>query len=116
MEDLTALLDYFKKIQRLIDNPDFSFLKYRFVKKTRIDDLLVCTLAILPDSFKKAMKRSFKIDTYPSVSCYNRLSKILKKKFVLAPDFYMIDYTQAHTMLQNIRKNLESDIRKLEDA
>ena len=32
-------------------------IKYRFVKKNKIDDLLVCTLALLPDSFKNTMKK-----------------------------------------------------------
>lgn len=116
MADTTSLQDYFKKIQRSLDNPDFSFLKYKFVKKTRIDDLLVCTLALLPDSFKKAMKKKLQLDAYPSVSCYSRLSKILKKPFILASDYYMIDYGEAFAMLKSIRQNLERDINKLEEG
>ena len=114
MEDVTQLLDYFKKLQKAIDNADFSLLQYKFVKKNRIDDLLVCTLAVMPDSFKKAMKKRLKLDMYPSVSCYNRLSKIIKKTFFLTSDYYMINYSEVTTMLQSIRKFLESDIRKLE--
>jgi len=115
MEDITELLNYFKKIQKAIDRADFSVLKYKFVKKNRVDDLLVCTLAVLPDSFKKAMKKRLKLDMFPSVSCYNRLSKIIKKTFFLTPDYYMINFHEANTLLQNITKNLESDIRKLEE-
>lgn len=115
MTDTAPLQDYFKKIQRLLDNPDFSFLNFRFIKKTRIDDLLVCTLAILPDSFKKAMKKNLKVDMYPAVSSYSRLSKLLKKPFALTPDYYMIEYGHAFAMLKNVRQNLERDIRRLEE-
>ena len=115
MEDINALQDYFKKLQRAIDNADFTFFNYKFVKKNRIDDLIVCTLAILPESFKKAMKKRMQIDAFPSVSCYNRLSKIIKKPFPLSSDLYMVDYGQATTMIKIIRQNIERDVRKLEE-
>lgn len=115
MSDIIALLDYFKKLRRAIDNADFRLFKYRLVKKSRIDDLLVCTLAVLPDSYKKAMKKRLKIDLYPSVSCYNRMSKIIKKPFFLAPDYYIVNYHDVIMMLQAISKHLESDIKKIEN-
>ena len=69
----------------------------------------------MPSSFKKAMKKRLKLDMYPSVSCYNRLSKLVKKTFFLVPDYYMIEYSTALKMLQGIRKNLDMDIRRLEE-
>lgn len=115
MENISALLDYFKKIQKAIDTADFTFFQYKFVKKNRMDDLLVCTLALLPESFKKAMKKKLQIDVFPSVSCYNRLSKIIKKTFILSSDFYVINYGEAVTLLKGIKQNLERDIKKLEE-
>jgi hypothetical protein len=115
MEDVTALQEYFSKLQRAIDSADLKILKYKFVKKNRIDDLIVCALAVMPDVYKKAMKKRVQLDLYPSVSCYNRLTKIIKKTFFLMPDSYMIDFAEATTMLKSIKKNLESDIRNLEE-
>ena len=116
MEDITALQDYFKKLQRAIDNADLTVFKYKFVKKNRIDDLLVCTLAVMPDVFKKAMKKRLQLDMFPSVSCYNRLTKLTKKTFFLVPDYYLVDYAEATVMLKSIKQNLEMDIRRLEEA
>lgn len=116
MEDITALQDYLKKLQRAIDNADLTVFKYKFVKKNRIDDLLVCTLAVMPDVFKKAMKKRLQLDMFPSVSCYNRLSKLAKKTFFLAPDYYLVNYIEATVMLKSIKQNLEMDIRRLEEA
>ena len=114
MNDIIALLDYFKKLQRIIDNADLNIFKFRVLKKTRVDDILVCTLTKLPDCFKKAMKKRLQIDKYPSVSCFSRLSKIMKKPFVLNKDYYIVNYDEANMMLKAIRQNLEKDIRALE--
>ena len=116
MADSSGLHDYFKKLQRALDSADFSFLNFRIVKKSKIDDLLVCTLALLPEEFKKAMKKKFKLDLYPSVSCYNRLSKLLKKPFILSGDYYIVSYGEATTMLKSIRQNLDRDIKNLEEG
>lgn len=115
MEDLSALQEYFKKIQRALDNADFNILNYKFVKKNRIDDLLVCTLALLPDSFKDAAKRKTDIDNFPSVACYARLSKLLKNQIGLFPDYYIVQYSSALAMLKNIKQNISRDIKKLEN-
>ena len=114
MEDITALIDYFKKIRRTIDNADFTFFKYKFVKKNKIDDLLVCTLAKLPDSYKRTMKKRLNLDTYPSISCYNRLSKLIKKPFPLSNDLYMVDYGEINSLIKTIIQTIERDIRTLE--
>jgi len=115
MADNSELHEYFKKLQRALDSADFTFLNFRIVKKARIDDLLVCTLALLPEVFKKAMKKRLKIDMFPAVSCYNRLSKIIKKPFILSSDYYIVHYGEASTMIKSIRQNLDRDIKQLED-
>ena len=115
MENIAELLSYFKKLQKAIDNADVNLLKFRLLKKSRIDDLLVCTLSLLPDSFKKAMKKRLKLDVYPSVSCYNRLSKVIKKPFILSSDYYIIKYDEVYVLLKSIIKDIESDIKKLEE-
>ena len=114
MEDLSALLEYFKKIQRALNNADFNLFGYKFVKKNRMDDLLVCTLALLPESFKNAAKRKTDLDNFPSVACYTRLSKLLKKQIGLFPDYYIVQYNSASAMLKSITKNINLDIKKLE--
>ena len=114
MEDITSLLDYFKKLQKAIDNADLRLFQYKLVKKVRIDDLLVCTLAVLPDAYKKAMKTRVNNNLYPSVSCYSRLSKIIKKPFFLNKDYYLINFGEANVLLKSIRQSIERDLIRLE--
>lgn len=115
MADTSGLHDYFKKLQKAIDAADFSLLDFRIVKKSRIDDLLVCTLALLPETFKKAMKKRLNLNTYPSVSCFNRLSKLLKQPFILSSEYYIVRYGETSTMLKSIKYNLDRDIKQLEE-
>ena len=115
MEEKASFQDYIKKLQRAIDNADLTLFKYKFVKKNRIDDLLVCTIAVMPDAFKSAIKKRLQPDMFPAVSCYNRFAKIAKKAFFLAPEYYLIDYQEATTMLSSIRKNYEGDLKRLEE-
>ena len=115
MEDISELFEYFAKIKRAIDNADFTFLKYKFVKKARIDDLLVCTLALLPKSFKEAIKRKLIFDRFPAVACYSRLSKLLKRQFPFFSNYYMVDFNEAYTMLKGINRDLSKDLKNLED-
>ena len=54
MEDVVAVKDYFKKLQRAVnEEAEFTFFSFKFVKKNRIDDLLCCILALLPDSYNR---------------------------------------------------------------
>ena len=115
MADILALQDYFKKLQRALDAPDFNLLNFRIVKKSRVDDLLVCTLAILPESFKNAMQKKLDYNSYPAVYCYNRLSKIMKKPFILSKEYYIIQYSEASNMIKSIKLNIDRDIRRLEE-
>ena len=38
MEDKASFQDYIKKLQRAIDNADLTLFKYKFVKRSRIDE------------------------------------------------------------------------------
>ena len=54
MEDLTDLINYFKKLQRVVVRDiDFKFLNNSFIKKNKIDDVLCCILASLPNVYKR---------------------------------------------------------------
>ena len=113
MEENATFQDYIKKLQRAIDCADLTFLRYKFVKKNRIDDLMVCTISVMPQVFKNALTNKLEEDKYPSVFCYNRFKKIVKHTFFLAPEYYIFDFNEAMTMLANIIKSFEDDVRRL---
>ncbi len=117
MADIIAIKDYFKKLQRAInEDADFTFFNIKLAKKNRIDDLLCCVLALLPDSYKKALKkRAVNVaDQLTSVSAYNRLEKLIKKPFLLNSEIYVVQYNEALSLIRAITSNIERDINKLE--
>lgn len=115
MTNVVELKKYINKLTRSINSADLAIFGSSIVKKNKIDDILVCFIALLPDSFKKTMKKRVPIDVYPSVASFNRLSKIIKKPFFLSKDFYIFKTNEAITLIQNINKNIERDINKLEE-
>ena len=115
MADITELKNYIKKLQRLVNSADLTIFGHSLLKKNKVDDVIVCMIALLPESFKKAMKKRIPIDLYPAVASFNRLSKIIRKPFFLSKDFYFIDTNEVLTLIQAISKNIERDINKLEE-
>lgn len=115
MESISALQDYLKKIQRTIDNAGLTLFSYKFVKKNRMDDLLVCAIASMPESYRNIMNKKIQLDLYPSVACYNQLTRVIKKSCFLFSDYYMVDYTEAFNLLKSLKLSIERDIRKLEE-
>ena len=78
MADVTELKNYIKKLQRLVNSAEFTLFGSSVIKKNKVDDLIVCIIALLPESFKKTMKKRVPVDVYPSVASFNRLSKLMK--------------------------------------
>ena len=115
MADVTELKNYIKRLTRIINSADFAIFGKSMVKKKKVDDLIVCIIALLPESFKKAMKKRVPIDVYPAVASFNRLSKVIRKPFFLSKDYYFFPTSEVVTLLQSIGKNIERDINKLEE-
>lgn len=68
MADIVALKDYLKKLQKIINfEATFTFSHWKLVKKTRIDDIMCCIYATLPDTYKRMLKTKTDIQRYNSV-------------------------------------------------
>ncbi len=115
MEDYSTVKEYIKRLKRLVNNDcDFSFMQYRFVKVKRVEDLLTCILAAVPESYRKALKMRGK-SLYRSVVAYNTLSRLLRNKFFLLQDFYMVDSGETNLALDTIMSSIETDINNIEE-
>lgn len=115
MVDSTAIKDYLKKLQKVINfEAVFTLGNYKLVKKTRIDDIMCCVLATLPDSYKKMLKTKKDIQRYNSVLCYGALTKLLAKRFFLDKKLSMVDVTEANKMISSIIISIERDLNAID--
>ena len=114
ISNVDQLKNYFKKLQRTINiDADFKFIDVYLVKKNKIDDILCCILAVLPDAYKKMMssKEGQKLN---SIICYNTLFKAIKRKFIFNSNVYMVDINSANKLISTIVTSIERDIKYAE--
>ena len=115
MIDITATKDYLKKLQKIINfDAVLSLGAYKFVKKTRIDDIMCCILATCPESYKKMIKSRTDAQRYKSVLCYGLLTKLLTKSFFLDKNLIVVNVTEANKMISSILGSIEKDIEAIE--
>ncbi len=112
-EDVAAIKDYLRKILRTITlDTDFKIFKSSYVKRDKIDTLLCCILAKLPDSYKKLMKSSVK--SYSSIVSFVLLQKVLTRKSLLNPNCYKINKERATQLINTVLTSIQRDIHTLE--
>ena len=106
---------YLKKLQRVIlKEAVFTFFSWKLIEKNKIDDILCCILATLPDDYKAVMKTSRKRNFISMVS-YDTLQKYLKRKFKLNPNVYLIKHRLAINIITTILTTIEKDVIFIEN-
>ena len=109
------LKKYLTKIKDLINNPTFSLGDKRYIKKIKVDDLICCMEASFPEAFKKLVKEK-RFSSVESGKYYKNLLSALKaKKGIIFSDCYVISYRATLTFIEAFAKNIDSDIKKLEE-
>ena len=110
MTDIDAIVKYFEKLQKIIlHDSDLNFGNKKFIKKAKLDDILCCIIAKLPDEYKKS-----KIEKYRSISLFKNLYNHLRQKFFLLPSHYMINVNEVNLALTQIKKTIIQDIESIE--
>ena len=115
MADITALKDYFKKLQRIVNlESSFKFFGKSYIKKSRMDDILCCLIASMPDSYKKYVKAEYD-KRLSSITSFRTLYEALRHKFFLNSDYYVVDVDQANKLISAIAVSIERDVKFTEE-
>lgn len=84
MADIVALKDYLKKLQKIINfEATFTFSHWKLVKKTRIDDIMCCIYATLPDTYKECLKQKLIFNAIIQFYVTDFLQSLLQEHFFL---------------------------------
>lgn len=84
MADIVALKDYLKKLQKIINfEATFTFSHWKLVKKTRIDDIMCCIYATLPDTYKRMLKTKLIFNAIIQFYVTDFLQSLLQEHFFL---------------------------------
>lgn len=109
---------YLKKLLSVMDNEaSFTFARVKVISKTRIDDITCCIEGSFPDEYKSyGKKRGAKKLT--SQIMYAHLLEVLKRKFPLSSNQYLVNYKEATQIITTLVSAYERDIRAIfrEDA
>ena len=111
---LDKLKNYFRKLRKLIaQEADINLIKYKLIKKAKIDDVLCCIISSFPEQYKKALvDRRQKLT---SVIAYNYLYTYLKKKFFLSSDYYIVKTEETLKYIDAIILSIAKDIQWVEN-
>ena len=111
---LLELKNYFKKLQRIVlRDADFNFFNMSFFKKNKIDDMLCCIIATLPDIYKKNMRTDLG-KKLSSVIAYNVLFDSIKRKCPFNSNLYIVEAEKANNCINTIINTIERDINYIE--
>ncbi len=109
-QELFETIKYLNKIRDLIERDAiFSFKATRIVSRSKVDDLLCCVQASLPQEYTNYVKKH-KGKTLHSVVCYDGLLKAVKNKFLFSRNVYSVNYADAQSALAELQKAIKSDM------
>lgn len=115
MDKIEEIKQYFQKLQRIVKGKgEFALFGRKLIKKEKIDDILCCLLAVLPDKYKHEIK--FGKEKLNSIICYKAMFKSLKGNFPLSKSVYLVHAKKASDSISAILKCIEADIKHVENA
>lgn len=104
---------YLKKLDFYVSkNASFSFFNYKFVDKTRIDDILCCIEASFPEEYKNYLRKKGS-KALIGYSAYIEMITTIRKAKSLSSSTYLINYTLLQKQITHFKSSLRFDFKKI---
>ena len=116
MYDSGELKEYLKKFVNIMKKPEFSVFDYKFLKKSRVDDLLCCILAVMPENYKETAKKLRDADKkeYPSMLAYSMFITVVRANAPLSKDLYVVKDSAVNQLIKTMIDYFDRDLKKIE--
>lgn len=115
-DSITEIKKYLNKLKMAVNSQAlfFNMGNWHLVKKNKIDDLICCIEANIPQKIRANINKINKIDL-GSIETFKHLKNILTKKFILNNNLYSINSNITNSYIQHIINNIENDIKHIEN-
>ena len=114
MEEIKKYL--YKMINFVCNGVETKFFGYKFIKKSKVDDILCCLLSSVPYVYKQKIELDIKLEQegLSSINLYKRLLKESQNTFFIYPAKYFINVDKLKIIIDTLIPLLEKDIAFLE--
>ncbi len=110
-EEVVKTNNFLKKLLSIINNEaSFTLFKTKFISKIRIDDITCCIEGSFPKEYKVYGKKRGERKLNSKI-VYTHLKEVVKHKFPLTPDQYLVDYKEAIQTITTFMAAYERDIK-----
>lgn len=110
-KNILELQKYLKKLKNIIETEaSFSFGNTKIVNKKKIDDVLCCIEASIPNMYKAYLKKGGP-RKLSSNKCYLQLLDAIKNKFFFSSNVYNVESACVIGCINALMKTWASDIR-----
>ena len=118
MTQIENVKKYLKKLKNTINmHHEYKFFGKVFVKKTYIDDILCCFIAMLPNTYKQVLEIKIvqEQENLASIKEYLELMSCIKKTFFLDSKVYMINLKKTNKLIKSLIINIEKDLKQMQN-
>ena len=103
MIDTSEVNKYIRALENIIDYPALKLFSFRFVKKTKIDDIMCCIYSSIPEEIKNTKKNSIK-----SNSILKKINMCFKRCF-FDNTLYSCHFSTLKSLIDEYKKTLKLD-------
>lgn len=107
---------YLRKLSKVINNDaSFTFFKIKIVNKKKIDDVICCIEAVLPEEYKLYVKK-YGVKRLKFSEHYQSLISVIRRKTWFDANSYSVLHGVANGLISIIITNITADMKKVRDA
>ena len=110
---LLEIRKYLKRLKTVVERQaSFYFFGSKIIDKIKIDDVLCCIEASLPDDYKSTA-RKYGLSKFKGYSTLVKLNTALHKKFLFFDSYCSIKQDEVFQLIDNLPRALDSDFKTM---
>jgi hypothetical protein len=102
---------YLTKLNTIISNQaNFSFVGYKIIEKSKIDDVLCCLQSIIPKEYKQYQLWNRQEHQLSSQILYTELLETLNRNFLGNKNLCIVTANKTYNLISSLKKQFPIDL------